>query len=90
MRARQGQAWQKLQLLQLRRAVYDTAAVNTSQSLVLDRLVDRLTGNHVGKVYDESCSGPVGLDPFRSGDHLGSGDFDCLICDTITHGCRLY
>ena len=85
MRAKQGQAWQKLQLLQLRRAVYIMAAVNTSQSLALDRLVDRLTGKHVGKVYDESCSGPVGLDPFRSGDHLGSGDFDWLICSMVTH-----
>ncbi len=89
MRAKQAQAWQKLQLLQLRQAVYDMAAVNTSQSLALDRLIDQLTGNHVGKVYDVSCSGPVGLDPFRSGDHLGSGDFDCLICDAVAHGCRL-
>jgi len=88
VRAKQAQAWQKLQLLQLRQAVYDMAAVNTSQSLALDRLIDQLTGNHVGKVYDVSCSGPVGLDPFRSGDHLGSGDFDCLICDAVAHGCR--
>ncbi|KAL0024218.1 hypothetical protein WJX77_009326 [Trebouxia sp. C0004] len=72
VRAKQAQAWQKLQLLQLRRAVYDMAATNTSQSLALDRLFDGLTGNNVGKGYDESCSGPVGLDPFRSGDHVGS------------------
>ena len=85
MRAKQAQAWQKLQLLQLRRAVYDMADVNTSHSLALDRVVDRLTGNDLGKVYDISCSRPVGLDPFRSGDHVGSGDLDCLICDEGTH-----
>ena len=75
MRAKQAQAWQKVQLLQLRRAVYDMAAANITHSLALDRLVDRLTGNDVGKVYDVSCSRPVGLDPFRSGDHVGSGDW---------------
>lgn len=85
MRAKQAQAWQKLQLLQLRRAVYDMAAVNTSHSLALDRLVDGLTGNNMGKVYGKSCSEPVGLDPFRSVDRLGSGDLDCLIYDDITH-----
>ncbi|DBA89774.1 TPA: hypothetical protein ACH3X2_004649 [Trebouxia sp. C0005] len=72
VRAKQAQAWQKLQLLQLRRAVYDMAAVNTSHSLALDRLVDGLTGNNMGKVYGKSCSEPVGLDPFRSVDRLGS------------------
>ncbi|KAL0030421.1 hypothetical protein WJX79_003849 [Trebouxia sp. C0005] len=72
VRAKQAQAWQKLQLLQLRRAVHDMAAVNTSHSLALDRLVDGLTGNNVGKVHGKSCSEPVGLDPFRSVDRLGS------------------
>ena len=81
MRAKQAQAWQKLQLLQLRRAVYDMAAANSSQALGLDRLVDRLTGKDVGKVYDVPCSAPVGLDPFRSGDHVGPGDFGYLMCD---------
>jgi len=85
VRAKQAQAWQKVQLLQLRRAVYDTAAANTSHSLALDRLVDRLTGKDVGKVYDVFCCRPVGLDPFRSGDHVGPGDCGCLICNEGTH-----
>ncbi len=90
MRAKQAQAWQKLQLLQLRRAVYDIAAVNTSQSLMLDRLFDQLTGNHVGKVYDVSCSGPVAL---TLSDRVTTWDQVILIIRFAMwfpmHGCRL-
>ncbi len=67
VRAKQAQAWQKVQLVQLRRAVYSMAPVNTPQSVALDMLTDKLTGKNPGKVYDIGVTMPLTIDPFSSG-----------------------
>ena len=79
MRAKQAQAWQKLQLVQLRRAVYTLAAFDSPQSTALDRLIYKLTGRDMGKGYSLTIPKSVGPDPFGSGlSGLGMGGREAL------------
>lgn len=56
MRAKQAQAWQKLQLTQMKRAAHTMTHIRTPQALALDRLTDKLMGRNAGAQYEVECT----------------------------------
>lgn len=67
VRQKHAAAWQKLQLQQLRRAVYTLTPLDTPHAVKLDMLTDKLTGKNAGKEYAATSAVPVGIDIISSG-----------------------